>query len=164
MHTGACIGREAPPPDGRQTRIDFVQPATAGDKKIKQTVAPKKSSFDLLAFLTSWLKPHGKNHPDADLDGFKSYLLSKNYSKKTCSSYLFMLRRFFEHFSDRSPASLTMGDIEDYNYEYFVSGRYSRSYQLQFVNAVRLYYLYSANLTLNLKHLRKTGVIVKKRV
>ncbi len=50
-----------------------------------------------------------------------------------------------------------MGAIEDYNFEFFVSGRYSRSYQLQFINALRLYYLLTEGIDLNLKQLRKTG-------
>ena len=50
-----------------------------------------------------------------------------------------------------------MGEIEDYNFEFFVSGRYSRSYQLQFINAIKLYYQLSEGVELNLKQLRKTG-------
>ncbi len=51
-----------------------------------------------------------------------------------------MMKRFFDHFEDMEPRDITMGEIEDYNFEFFVSGRYSRSYQLQFINAIKLYY------------------------
>jgi len=163
MQTGAAIGRKAPPPDGRQTRIEFFQPPSSLGKKSRQSTAVKSSSFDLLKIFSSLFKATRHDHPEADIEGFLKYLEKNGYKKKSSSSYLFMLRKFFEHFGDRSPANLTMGDIEDYNFEYFVSGRYSRSYQLQFINAIRLYYLYSANLELNLKHLRKTDAVSKKR-
>jgi len=163
MQTGVIIGRDAPPPDGRQTRIDFFLPPDNLAKKQRNVATAKTPSFDLLKLLTSWFRQQPQDHPEADLTGFKAYLQENAYSKKSCSSYLFMLRKFFAHFERKAPASLSMGDIEDYNYEYFVSGRYSRSYQLQFINAVRLYYLYSANLELNLKHLRKTGSVPRRR-
>ncbi len=70
-----------------------------------------------------------------------------------------MARRFFQYFEDLDPRDITMGEIEDYNFEYFVSGRYSRSYQLQFINAVKLYYLLTEGIELNLRQLRKTGTL-----
>ncbi|MFZ5940253.1 MAG: phage integrase N-terminal SAM-like domain-containing protein [Bacteroidota bacterium] len=163
MQPGVCIGREAPLPDGRQTRIDFAPVGIPEVRKKKQAPAARQHSFDFFALLSSWLKSGQKKPGTADLEGFRTYLVAHDYSKKSCSSYLFMLRRFFAHFEGRRPESLTMGDIEDYNYEYFVSGRYSRPYQLQFISAVRLYYLYSAGVELNLKHLRKTDRARKKR-
>ena len=69
-----------------------------------------------------------------------------------------MMKRFFDHFEDLETRDITMGEIEDYNYEFFVSGRYSRSYQLQFINAIKLYYQLTEGIDLNLKQLRKTGI------
>lgn len=74
---------------------------------------------------------------------------------------MFMMKRFFDHFDNLDPAEITMGDIEDYNFEFFVSGRYSRSYQLQFINAIKLYYQLIEGIELNLKQLRKTGPVRK---
>ncbi len=163
MHSGAVIGREAPPPDARQTRIDFIQSPVPPLKKNKQQLSSRPAGFDLFRIFSSWFRPADREKSENDLEGFRSYLLNEGYSRKSCSSYIYMLRKFFEHFSDRAPASLNMGDIEDYNYEYFVSGRYARSYQLQFISAVRLYYRYNSGLELNLKHLRKTDTALKKR-
>lgn len=67
------------------------------------------------------------------------------------------MKRFFDYFEDPEPASITMGEIEDYNFEFFVSGRYSRSYQLQFINAIKLFYHLTEGIELNLKKLRKTN-------
>ena len=68
-----------------------------------------------------------------------------------------MMKRFFNHFEHLAPFDITMGEIEDYNFEFFVSGRYSRSYQQQFVNAIKLYYQLTEGIELNLRQLRKTG-------
>ncbi len=73
-----------------------------------------------------------------------------------------MMKRFFEYFEDIEPREITMGEIEDYNFEFFVSGRYSRSYQLQFINAIKLYYHLIEGVELYLKQLRKTGISRKK--
>jgi len=69
-----------------------------------------------------------------------------------------MVKRFFEYYEGLDPARISMGEIEDYNYEFFVSGRYSRSYQLQFINALKLYYQLIEGIDLHLKHLRKSGL------
>ena len=69
-----------------------------------------------------------------------------------------MMKRFFNHFEELEPRDITRGEIEDYNFEFFVSGRYSRSYQLQFINAIKLYYHLTEGIDLSLKQLRKTGI------
>ena len=68
-----------------------------------------------------------------------------------------MVRKFFDFYQGIEPRQISMGAIEDYNFEFFVSGRYSRSYQLQFINALRLYYQLTLGIDLNLKKLRKTS-------
>ena len=70
-----------------------------------------------------------------------------------------MMKRFFNHYDHLDPADVTMGEIEDYNFEFFISGRYSRSYQLQFINAIKLYYFLTEGIELNLKQLRKTDKV-----
>ena len=69
-----------------------------------------------------------------------------------------MMKRFFEYFENKEARKITMGEIEDYNFEFFVSGRYSRSYQRQFINAIKLYYHLIEGIDLQLKQLRKTGI------
>ena len=149
-------GKLVLPPDGRQTRIDFFKTHKHSEPGQHITYA-RKGSKEWWHTLTSWFKNEGPQQ-SRNLELFDRMLEEKEYSKKSRQSYLFMLRKFFEEFEDRDPAKITMGDIEDYNFEFFVSGRYSRPYQLQFINAIKLYYQYTFKIDLNLKNLRKTGL------
>ena len=133
------------PPDGRQTRIDFFDERTT-----------KRQSPDWWHSISSLFRHHQKEE-GVDLKFFDRQLEKEGYSEKSRSSYLFMVRKFFEYFEGQEPRQISMGAIEDYNFEFFVSGRYSRSYQLQFINALRLYYQLTEGIDLNLKQLRKTG-------
>lgn len=138
------------PPDGRQTRIDFFR-----EKSIK------KSSSEWWHALSSWFK-HEDKVIGPNLEFFSQQLEKEGYSEKSRKSYIFMMKRFFNYFENLEPQDITMGEIEDYNFEFFVSGRYSRSYQLQFINAIKLYYYLTENKDLNLKQLRRTGMVRKK--
>lgn len=134
------------PPDGRQTRINFF-----GEKSVR------RSSSDWWHSLSSWFKNENKEG-GPDLEFFVQQLEKEGYSEKSRKSYLFMMKRFFDYYENLEPKDITMGEIEDYNFEFFVSGRYSRSYQLQFINAIKLYYQLTEGVELNLKQLRKTGI------
>jgi len=134
------------PPDGRQTRIDFF-----GEKPHKRT------SGDWWHSLSSWFR-HEHREGGPRLEFYLQQLEKEGYSEKSRKTYLFMIKRFFDHFDHLDPRDITMGEIEDYNFEFFVSCRYSRSYQLQFINALKLYYQHTEGIELNLKQLRKTGV------
>jgi len=134
------------PPDGRQTRIDFF-----GEKPVR------KSTSDWWQSFSAWFRPEHKV-AGPNLEFYVQQLEKEGYSEKSRKSYLFMMRRFFDHYDHLDPGEVTMAEIEDYNFEFFVSGRYSRSYQLQFINALKLYYLLTEGVELNLKQLRKTGV------
>ena len=131
------------PPDGRQTRIDFFGETTE-----------KRHSPDWWQSISSIFRHQKEDGPD--LDFYVRQLEKEGYSEKSRKSYLFMVKRFFEHFRGVDPRQISMGSIEDYNYEFFVLGRYSRSYQLQFINALKLYYQLTQGIELNLKKLRKT--------
>ena len=135
------------PPDGRQTRIDFFEEKTF-----------KKQSSDWWQSISSLFRQEHKSE-GADLEFYVQQLEKEGYSEKSRKSYLFMVRRFFDYFEGLKPSEISMGEIEDYNFEFFVSGRYSRSYQLQFINALRLYYQLTEGIDLNLKQLRKTGTV-----
>ena len=144
------------PPDGRQTRIDFFHSQKHSGSGQHVTYA-RKGSNEWWQTVTAWFKPDkkGDNHT---FETFNTLLLEEGYSDKTRQSYLFMLRKFFEYYEHIDPTDITMGNIEDYNFEFFVSGRYSRSYQLQFINAIKLYYLNIFGVKLNLRNLRKTDL------
>jgi hypothetical protein len=133
------------PPDGRQTRIDFFGESIS-----------RKQSSDWWHSISSLFR-HGRKKEGVDLEFYARQLEKEGYSEKSRRSYLFMVKRFFEHFKGIEPRQISMGAIEDYNFEFFVSGRYSRSYQLQFINAIKLYYQLTEGIDLNLKQLRKTG-------
>ena len=133
------------PPDGRQTRLDFF-----GEKP------EKKHSPEWLQSLSSWFRNEHRTI-DPKLEFYAQQLEKEGYSEKSRKSYIFMMKRFFNHFEGLKPREITMGEIEDYNFEFFVSGRYSRSYQLQFINAMKLYYFLTEGIDLHLKQLRKTG-------
>jgi hypothetical protein len=133
------------PPDGRQTRIEFF-----GHN------AGKRSSAEWWHSLSTWFR-HEHKISGPNLEFFVQQLEKEGYSEKSRKSYLFMMKRFFDHYERMEPGDITMGEIEDYNFEFFVSGRYSRSYQLQFINAIKLYYQLTEGIDLNLKQLRKTG-------
>ena len=135
------------PPDGRQTRIDFFHESSS-----------KKHSPDWWQSISSIFRNQRKEG-GVNLEFFDRQLEKEGYSEKSRKSYLFMVKRFFEYFDGVEPGQISMGAIEDYNYEFFVSGRYSRSYQLQFINALRLYYHLTEGIDLNLKQLRKTGTV-----
>ena len=135
------------PPDGRQTRIDFFNDNTS-----------KRQSAEWWQSISSIFKQEQKTK-GANLEFFVSQLEKEGYSEKSRRSYLFMVKRFFEYFEGLEPRQISLGAIEDYNFEFFVSGRYSRSYQLQFINALSLYYKSTEGLDLNLKQLRKTGTL-----
>ncbi len=137
------------PPDGRQTRLDFFD-----EKPLK------KGASEWWHSLSSWFK-HDHKVMVPDLEFFSQQLEKEGYSEKSRKTYLFMMKRFFLHFEELEPADITMGEIEDYNFEFFVSGRYSRSYQLQFINAIKLYYQLTTGVEMNLKQLRKTGTVRK---
>jgi len=135
------------PPDGRQTRIDFFNDN-----------ASKRQSAEWWQSISSIFK-QGQKTRGVNLEFFVSQLEKEGYSEKSRRSYLFMVKRFFEYFEGLEPRQISLGAIEDYNFEFFVSGRYSRSYQLQFINALSLYYKLTEGLDLNLKQLRKTGTL-----
>lgn len=133
-------------PDGRQTRIEF-----SSDQK-----QAKRQSFEWWHALTGWLKS-SDNEKEHQLESFNKYLEGKNYREKTRRSYLFMLKKFLDHLDKKQLQAITYETIEDYNYEFFVSGKYSRSYQLQFISALSLYLEYKEGTKVNLKSLRPTN-------
>jgi hypothetical protein len=143
-------------PDARQIRIDFF--TTGKRKKTDQhIVAPKKGSFEWWHAITGWLRS-ARLEQEHQLETFREFLEQRNYSKKTCSSYIYMLRKFFAYIDEKKVEELTLGDIEDYNYDFFVSGKYSRSYQLQFINGLSRYLEFAQGVKVNLKGLRKCTV------
>ncbi|MFC2090180.1 phage integrase N-terminal SAM-like domain-containing protein [Bacteroidota bacterium] len=141
-------------PDGRQTRIDFFGRGKPS-KSESHIVHTKKHNNDWWQALASWLKSSPKEQ-ERKAEEFSEFLRRRNYSEKTCRSYLFMLRKFFEYLDQHHINEISIGVIEDYNYDFFVSGRYSRPYQLQFLNSIALYLEFAHGVRVNLKGLRRS--------
>jgi hypothetical protein len=139
-------------PDGRQTRIDFFRSGRHNNES--HIVPSKKNSFEWWHALTGWLKSSG-HEQEHHLEEFVKFLEQRTYSPVTCKSYSYMLRKFFDYMDKKEVVSITFGDIEDFNYDFFISGSYSRSYQLQFINALTLYLEFSHGIQVNLKGLGK---------
>ena len=133
------------PPDGRQTRIDFFSREET-----------RKSSPEWWNSFSNWFRSVHRDR-DPGLDFYERQMEKEGYSEKSRKTYVFMMKRFFDHLEEYDPEKISLAEIEDYNYEFFVSGRYSRSYQLQFINAIKLYFQLTRGVELNLRHLRKTG-------
>lgn len=142
-------------PDGRQTRIDFFRSNKIG-RADNHVMSPKKAGFEWWQTITGWLRS-SRHEQERQLEDFREFLSKQQYSPKTCESYLFMLRKFFKYLDEKLVEEITIGDIEDYNYDFFVSGRYSRSYQLQFINSLTLYLEFAQGIKVNLKKLRRTS-------
>jgi len=76
---------------------------------------------------------------------FEKWLLSKRYSKSTIKTYCDALRVFFTFHKTISIQHITMQHIIQFNNEYIIGRGLSISYQNQFVNALKLFYLIIQN-------------------
>lgn len=76
---------------------------------------------------------------------FEKWLLSKRYSTSTIKTYCEALRVFFTHHKNVSIQHITMQHIIQFNNEYIIGRGLSISYQNQFVNALKLFYLIIRN-------------------
>ena len=76
---------------------------------------------------------------------FETWLLSKRYSKSTIKTYCDALRVFFTYHKHISIQRITMQHIIQFNNEYIIGRSLSISYQNQFVNALKLFYLIIQN-------------------
>ena len=76
---------------------------------------------------------------------FETWLLSKRYSKSTIKTYCDALRVFCTYHKHISIQRITMQHIIQFNNEYIIGRSLSISYQNQFVNALKLFYLIIQN-------------------
>jgi integrase/recombinase XerD len=71
---------------------------------------------------------------------FKDYMIRRRYSKRTIDAYTSLINTFLTVLKTINPDELSDEDIGRYITKYYVKSGYSRSYQNQAVNALRLYY------------------------
>ena len=86
---------------------------------------------------------------------FEKWLLSKRYSKSTIKTYCDALRVFFTYHKNISIQHITMQDIIQFNTEYIIGRGLSISYQNQFVNALKLFYLIIRNTNIIIENIAR---------
>jgi len=75
-----------------------------------------------------------------ELTLFRRYLEQRRYSENTIHAYTEGLKVFL-HFTAKSVSEITNADLERFNRDYVVKHQYSRSFQNQIINAVKLFFL-----------------------
>jgi site-specific recombinase XerD len=75
------------------------------------------------------------------LDQFRQWMTQKRYSENTINTYISQLITFFDYYKNKTPEDITKEDIEEFNYKYIIRKGYSKTYQNQTINAIKLYYL-----------------------
>ncbi|GDX64808.1 integrase [Chlorobiota bacterium] len=86
---------------------------------------------------------------------FENWLLSKRYSKSTIKTYCDVLRVFFTFHKTISTQHITMQHIIQFNTEYIIGRGLSISYQNQFVNALKLFYLIIRNTNIIIENIAR---------
>jgi integrase/recombinase XerD len=86
---------------------------------------------------------------------FETWLLSKRYSKSTIKTYCDALRVFFTYHKNISIQHITMQHIIQFNNEYIIGRSLSISYQNQFVNALKLFYLIIQNMNVIIENIAR---------
>jgi integrase/recombinase XerD len=86
---------------------------------------------------------------------FENWLLSKRYSKSTIKTYCDVLRVFFTFHKTISIQHITMQNIIQFNTEYIIGRGLSISYQNQFVNALKLFYLIIRNTNIIIENIAR---------
>lgn len=86
---------------------------------------------------------------------FETWLLSKRYSKSTINTYCDALRVFFTYHKNISIQHITMQHIIQFNNEYIIGRSLSISYQNQFVNALKLFYLIIQNMNVIIENIAR---------
>lgn len=86
---------------------------------------------------------------------FEKWLLSKRYSTSTIKTYCDALRVFFTYHKNISIQHITMQHIILFNNEYIIGRGLSISYQNQFVNALKLFYLIIRNTNIIIENIAR---------
>jgi len=86
-------------------------------------------------------KPNTYKTNDQDLpQELMSYLILKNYSQRTIRIYTDHIRTFLDRLKDRDTKELSAVDLTEYIHSIMSQTNYSRAYQNQMINAIKLYY------------------------
>jgi len=69
-----------------------------------------------------------------------NYMVLRNYSDHTIKAYSSLISRFLRQWDNEQIENLSTNQINDYIYELVTDNNYSRSFQNQMINAIKLYY------------------------
>lgn len=75
------------------------------------------------------------------MNRFLTYMKVRRYSKRTVEAYSSLVKEFQRVLRDYPPENLTDEELSRYITKYYIDKGYSRSYQNQVVNALKLYYV-----------------------
>lgn len=89
------------------------------------------------------------------LKNFKVWMKQCRYAENTINSYLGVLVIFFNYYKDKPIEELSKQDIEEYNYNYILRNGYSRTFQNQTINAIKLFYIKMHNIKHELNELER---------
>ena len=86
---------------------------------------------------------------------YTQYLHGQRYSKSTIECYLTFVRSFLGYYKEKESDTITLRDIDKYNYEVIIKNKYSVSYQRQFVSAIKLFYDYVVHCTFDTSEIER---------
>lgn len=96
------------------------------------------------------------------LSKFKVYLEQNRYSASTVSAYMQVLRVYFIWYGERSVSDMDIEVLRKFSHSYFFEGKYSRSYQNIWINAIKLFLEKFGDIPIDVKDLerpRKSGYL-----
>ena len=76
----------------------------------------------------------------ASINTFKRYLLSRRYSPNTINTYSEALKSFLTFCNTKSLQDINNEDVISYNNDFILKNKLSSSYQIQIVNALKLFF------------------------
>ena len=116
-----------------------------------------EASFPDFKNETGMQKAEGLSKDDtlAQIEKFTQWLRSKRYSENTVKTYTEALRVFLQFFSGRALNTIGNEDIVIFNNEYILKKKLSASYQVQMVNAVKLFFQTVQNRRLDIEKIHR---------
>jgi site-specific recombinase XerD len=101
---------------------------------LKQAPKPRKLRNQQAAL------PKVNGNLDRDIRAFVDWMRNRRYSEKTITTYEECLWVFFRFLDGKAPAEVTHADLERFQKKFVLAGGYSRSFQSQVINAVKLFF------------------------
>ncbi|HET8886601.1 MAG TPA: site-specific tyrosine recombinase/integron integrase [Salinimicrobium sp.] len=105
-------------------------------------------------------KELGKLTPSksAIVEAFRKWMMQQRYSDNTSNTYCSLLKTFLMFYDEKEIDEITEKDIVRFNQHYVLANNYSRTFQNQMLNALKLFYIRYNNTSFlfeNIKRPRK---------